>query len=52
MASAKTMASDTPGYLRIMRNPSFTSSQENTGVHGAYMRLNVSQNTRAVLTVP
>src|SRR6185436_17832065 len=33
MVSAKTIASDTPGYLRIMRIPSFTSSHENAGSH-------------------
>jgi hypothetical protein len=27
------MASETPGYLRIMRIPSFTSSEENAGFH-------------------
>src|SRR5678815_970258 len=33
MVSAKTIASDTPGYLRIIRIPSFTSSHENAGSH-------------------
>ena len=33
MVSAKTIASDTPGYFRIMRIPSFTSSHENAGSH-------------------
>src|SRR5262245_57647066 len=45
MASANTIASETPGYLRIMRIPSFTSSDENASFHclsviarGAYYR--------------